>query len=305
MKAKRTRRLLSLAAALVTVAMVGTACGSGSDSGDSGDAAGGSKDLTIGYISWDEDIALAHLFKAELDQRGYNVELKQLDAGPTFQALSQGDIDLFQDAWLPTTHEDYWEQYQDKVEDLGVWYTDATLNIAVPSYVEDVNSIEDLKANADLFGGTIVGIEPGAGLTRLTKDPTIPEYGLDGTMELKTSSTTAMLASLDAAIKKKEPIVVTLWHPHWAYSRYDLKDLEDPKGTLGKGEEIHNLGREGFSEDFPELATMLKSFTMSDEQLASLEDAINKAGAGNELQAAKDWAAQNKEAMDKAFGALK
>ena len=30
-----------------------------------------------------------------------------------------------------------------------------------------------------------------------------------------------MLAELDRSIKK-EPVVVTLWSPHWAYGKYDV-----------------------------------------------------------------------------------
>ncbi|PXY19407.1 glycine betaine ABC transporter substrate-binding protein [Prauserella muralis] len=303
MKGKRFRRLLASFAALMATAMVATACGGGDDSGDSGGdgGGGGNKNLTIGYIAWDEDIALSNLFKVALEERGYTVELKQLDVAPTYEALSKGDIDLFLDAWLPSTHADYWERYKEDVEDLGVWYTDATLNLAVPSYVEDVNSIADLKEHADKFNGTITGIDPGAGEMRIVQEEVIPQYDLAGAMKLQSSSSTAMLAALEGAIKDQKPIVVTLWHPHWAYSRWDLKDLEDPKGAMGEGEELHSLGREGFSADYPELAEVFKSFKMTDEQLGELEDMIQKAGSGNEEQAASDWANQNKEFMDKAF----
>ena len=41
--------------------------------------------------------------------------------------------------------------------------------------------------------------------------------------ELLESSTAGMLASLDAAIRNEEPIVVTGWTPHWKFSAYDLK----------------------------------------------------------------------------------
>ncbi|OLT41129.1 glycine/betaine ABC transporter substrate-binding protein [Saccharomonospora sp. CUA-673] len=301
MRIRRTRVLPTVAVALLV--WVTAACGGGGGEGEGGGEAGGG-DLTIGYIAWDENIALANLFKAELDQRGYNVELRQLDVAPTWQAVAQGEVDLFQDAWLPTTHSDYWEQYKNQVEDLGVWYDQATLDIAVPSYVRDVNSLADLKQHADMFGGTITGIEPGAGETRLVETKMMPDYGLEGTMTLQKSSTTAMLSALDSAIAKKEPIVVTLWHPHWAYSRYDLKDLEDPKGSMGEAEELHMIGREGFGEDFPELTKVIENFRMDDTQLGDLENAIQQAGSGQELTAAQQWAEENKDVMDEAFGSL-
>src|SRR5690606_35363754 len=191
MRIGRNRVLAAVFAGLLVA--VTAACGGGGD-GQGGGGGGDGGDLTIGYIAWDENIALANLFKAELDQRGFNVELRQLDVAPTWQAVAQGEIDLFQDAWLPTTHSDYWEQYRSQVEDLGVWYDQATLNIAVPSYVRDVNSIADLKQHADQFGGTITGIEPGAGETRLVETQMMPDYGLEGSMTLQKSSTTAMLS---------------------------------------------------------------------------------------------------------------
>ncbi|MBB5152645.1 glycine betaine ABC transporter substrate-binding protein [Saccharopolyspora phatthalungensis] len=67
-----------------------------------------------------------------------------------------------------------------KLEDLNVWYDQATLNIAVPKYMTDVNSIADLKGKGPEFNGVITGIDPGAGLTRITKDNAIPAYGLGG-----------------------------------------------------------------------------------------------------------------------------
>jgi len=286
---------------VLAVALVASACGGRDNSADTGQS---SKTLKIGYIAWDEDIALSNLVKGVLEDKGYKVELQQLDAAPLYAGLAKGDIDLFLDSWLPSTHEDYWNQYKDKLEDLGVWYDNATLNLAVPKYVSQVNSMEDLKANAGLFGGKITGIDPGAGETRIIQNNVIPQYNLAGSLELQNSSSTAMLAALDSAIKGNQPIVVALWHPHWAYARYQLKDLADPKGAMGKGEQLHSLGRQNFSKDFPGLTNSLKNLKLSDEQLGALEDAIQQAGSGNELTAAKQWASQNKALVDSVFNGV-
>src|SRR5690554_3433376 len=67
-----------------------------------------------------------------------------------------------------------------------------------------------------------------------------PENGeaAEGEFELVESSTPAMLAALDSAVANDEPIVVTLWTPHWAYDAYPIKNLEDPDGAWGEPEEI-------------------------------------------------------------------
>ncbi|GIJ31731.1 glycine betaine ABC transporter substrate-binding protein [Micromonospora sediminimaris] len=278
-------------AATAALALTGVAaCG---DDGDSGSSTGDNKQLTIGYMAWDEAIAASYLWKNLLEEKGYEVELKNVEAGIVYQGLATGDIDLFLDSWLPQTHADYMKEYGDKIEKVGVWYDNASLSIAVPEYVSDVNSLEDLAANADAFGGEIIGIEPGAGLTAATQDKVIPEYDLTGKLTLKTSSTPAMLAALDGAIKDQKPIVVTLWHPHWAYANYPLKDLADPKGTLGGAEEINTLAREGFGADFPEVTEMLQKFKMDDQQLGSLEDLMFNVHKDDEEKAVEEWLKAN------------
>ncbi|MGC5051870.1 glycine betaine ABC transporter substrate-binding protein [Micromonospora sp. DT48] len=278
-------------AATAALALTGVAaCG---DSDDSAGGSGGSKKISIGYMAWDEAIAASYLWQNLLEEKGYEVELKNVEAGVVYQGLSTGDIDLFLDSWLPQTHADYMERYGDKIEKIGVWYDNASLSIAVPEYVTDINSLEDLAANADTFGGEIIGIEAGAGLTAATQDKVIPEYGLTDKLKLTTSSTPAMLAALDGAIKDQKPIVVTLWHPHWAYANYQLKDLADPKGTLGGAEEIHTLARQGFGADFPEVTEMLKKFKMDDQQLGSLEDLMFNVHKGDEEKAVEEWLKAN------------
>ncbi|MER5455780.1 glycine betaine ABC transporter substrate-binding protein [Micromonospora sp. NPDC002389] len=288
-------RRVALAATAALALTGAAACG---DSDSSAGGSGDNKKITIGYMSWDEAIAASYLWKNLLEEKGYEVELKNVEAGIVYQGLSTGDIDLFLDSWLPQTHADYMKEYGDKLEKLGVWYDNARLSIAVPEYVSDVNSLEDLADKADTFNGEIIGIEPGAGLTAATQDKVIPEYGLTGKLSLKTSSTPAMLAALDGAIKAQKPIVVTLWHPHWAYANYQLKDLADPKGTLGGTEEINTLAREGFSADFPEVAEMLKKFKMDNQQLGSLEDLMFNVHQDDEPKAVEEWLKANPDYAD-------
>lgn len=271
--------LLAMLAAL-------SACGSGSSS--TSDA----KSLTIGYINWDEDVATTHLWKRILEDKGYDVEIKQVaDAGPTFVGLAGGDLDLFLDAWLPATHKTYWDKYGDQLTDISTWYKSAPLTIAVPDYV-DVKSMADLKSKASEFDKTIVGIEPGAGLTSTTKNSMMPKYGLSD-WNLKTSSTASMLAALKKATDEKKPIVVTLWRPHWAYASFPIRDLQDPKGAMGDPDEIHAVGTENFTKDHPEVADMLKKFKLDDKQLGTLEQKVLIENKSNPDKGVDEWLKAN------------
>ncbi|MDN5744382.1 MAG: glycine betaine ABC transporter substrate-binding protein [Nocardioidaceae bacterium] len=231
-------------------------------------------EITLGIIpSWTDGLSMAYLWKNVLEDNGYKVDIKEIsDAAPLYTGLAQGDVDIYPSAWPEVTHKSYMEKYGDDLEDLGTYYDDAKLTFAVPDYV-DIDSIEDLKGCADRFDGTIVGIEPGAGLTEATENSVMPEYGLDD-YDLKTSSTQGMLTELGNAIDNKKDIVVTLWRPFWANSEYKVKDLKDPKGALGDPEGLHEIAHKGFSDEFPEAAEMMGKAKLSDEQYGALEKLV-------------------------------
>jgi glycine betaine/proline transport system substrate-binding protein len=289
----RTRRT-ALAASALAAGLALTACSSGSGDGD-GDRLdnGDLSTVSIGVHSgWDEGIAVSALFQTMLEEDGYTVESQEADAGVVYTGLTGGDFDVNFDMWLPTTHADYLDQYGDQMEQLGVWYDDARLTIAVNEDAP-ITSIDELADNADAFGNRIVGIESGAGLTRITQDEAIPAYGLDD-MEFVVSSTPAMLAELKGATDAGENIAVTLWRPHWAYDAYPVRDLEDPEGAMGEAEEIHTVGRTGFSEDYPTLTKLIEAFTLTDEQLFSLENLMfNEDGGSDPAASAAAWLDEN------------
>ncbi|MFQ6148655.1 ABC transporter permease/substrate binding protein [Streptomyces seoulensis] len=272
---------------------------SGTTAAADGTNVGKGKKITLGYIPWDEGVASTFLWKEILEQRGYQVEARQFDAGPLYTSLAQGSVDFETDSWLPTTHAQYWKKYGKQLDDLGSWYDQTSLELTVPSYMKDVDSLDDLKGKAAEFGGKITGIESSAGEMALLKSKVLKEYGLDKEYKVVDSSTPAMLAELKRAYSKKEPIVVTLWSPHWAYSDYGLKKLKDPKGAWGTGDGVHTLSRKGFAADNPVVGKWLKDFKLGEKQLTGLEAEINKAGKGRQQDAVRTWLKSNPGLVDK------
>ncbi|OKJ96933.1 glycine/betaine ABC transporter permease [Streptomyces sp. CB03234] len=260
---------------------------------------GQGKKISLGYIPWDEGIASTFLWKEFLERRGFEVDAKQYEAGALYTGMANGQIDVQTDSWLPVTHATYWDKYHDKLEDMGAWYGPTSLELSVPSYLKGIDSLDDLKGRAGQFKGRIIGIEPSAGMMGLLKDKVLKEYGLEGEYEVVDGSTPGMLAELKRAYAKKEPVVVTLWSPHWAYSTYGLTKLKDPKGTWGKGDGVHTLARKGFAADNPEVAAWLKNFTMTEKQLTDLEAKIQQTGKGKEQEAVRAWLKDNPGVADK------
>ncbi|WP_026551647.1 glycine betaine ABC transporter substrate-binding protein [Arthrobacter sp. H20] len=298
----RTRRV-GVLAALMTVALGATACGGSDASSDEGSEAE-AQTITLGIIpSWTDGLSTAYLWENILEGEGMNVEIQELsEAAPLYTGLSNGDVDVYPSGWSEATHAEYMEEYGDDIEDLGAYYDNAKLTFAVPEYT-DIDSIADLTGNADMFDGRIVGIEPGAGLTAVTKDSVMPTYGLDGDYELIESSTTAMLTELQSAVDAEEDIVVTLWKPFWANSSFPLKDLEDPEAALGPVEGLHTLARTGFTEEFPEVAEMMTNFKLNDEQYGQLENlVVNEFGSGQEAEAVDQWLEENPDFIDSLKG---
>ncbi|RLK52256.1 glycine betaine ABC transporter substrate-binding protein [Microbacterium telephonicum] len=291
--------ILALGAA-ASLALAGCASGNQAQGGSDEGGADSKGTITLGYLpGWTDGLSTAYLLEDQLTKLGYSVEMEELtEAGPLYAGLAQGDIDIYPSAWPELTHASYMESYEGQIDDLGAYYDNAKLTIAVPDYV-DIDSIEDLAGQADRFGGQIVGIEPGAGLTKQTQESMLPAYGLEGEYQLLTSSTAAMVTELDSAVAAQRDIVVTSWRPFWANAAYGLKDLADPKGAMGEKEALHFLGTSGFADEFPEAAELIAGIRLDDEQYGSLEDmVVNEYGEGKYADAVDAWIAANPDAYD-------
>jgi glycine betaine/proline transport system substrate-binding protein len=297
----RRRALFAGLTAVLAVAV--TACsgqgssfgGGSSNSGSS--SGGGGKNVSIAVVDgWDEDVAATHLWKEILQAKGYTVDVKALDVASTFTGVSTGQINLYLDAWLPTTHQVYWDRFGDKLEAVKEWGPGKN-TLVVPDYVTDVTTIADLKGKAAQFQGRIVGIEAGAGEMKAMRERVIPGYGLTD-YNLIEGSSPAMLAALDSAIKQKQPIVATLWQPHWAFSRFPLKVLDDTQTAFGPPDKLTIVATKGWSAANPEVAGWIKKFDITPEQLSDLMLAIQNGGKGNEDASTKEWISKNQQVVD-------
>lgn len=297
---RRTSVLRLAVAALVATALSALAAcggaggGSSLDSGTSGDS---SKTITIGKIAWTEDLAVTALWKRILEKKGYTVHTKLLDSGPLFTGIASGDLDAWFDVWLPNGSASYWKKFKGKVHDVGIWYSPADLGIAVPDYVK-AKTLADLGRDASEFNDEIVGIESSAGEMVILKDRVMPAYKLNEQgVKLTPSSTPAMLGSLKTAIQKHEPVAVVLWHPHWAFSKYNIRYLKDPKGAWGQPDKLHTITSKDFASSHPKVERWFENFHLSAQQLQGLEVLLEKAGDDKAAQAkaTEKWMQQNKD----------
>ncbi|GAA0492419.1 glycine betaine ABC transporter substrate-binding protein [Salinibacillus aidingensis] len=294
------KRILFITA--IIFAMLLSACGEGTTEESSSNAKEKSSSdkpaIEMGQINWAENVAVTNMWKAILEDKGYDVNFNLVDMGAQMSALSAGELDVNLEIWLPVQDAKYLEEYQDEVNfSEETWYDKAKVGLVVPSYMEDVNSIKDLNNHKKALEGEITGFDPGAGTMMVTKD-VIKEYNLD--YELMPSSEPAMLTALNEAVEKKEPIVVPLWSPHSIFSQLDLKYLEDSKKVYGGVEKIHHATRQGFAEDYPKVSKWLKNWKMDDQAIGELMTAVKEAKEqGKEpIDGAEKWVNENQDLIN-------
>ncbi len=193
------------------------------------------------------------------------------------------------------------ESYDEKIEKTGTVLEDGAISgLVVPAYTAEllnVTSISDLNGHASVFDNKIVGIDPGAGITELTKKA-VAEYGLS--LSFVTSSEAAMLAALDTAYKSGDHIVVTLWDPHWATGMYDLVYLDDPKLVYGEAESIESWARPGMKAEDPTLAKIMEQYSFEIDEfsglLAYIESNKDDMSVG---EATRSWIDENPDAKER------
>jgi len=250
-------------------------------------------DITLALAEHDDQLVSTTVIAQVLEEEGYNVTMTSVDIPVTWEAVANGEADAMTGAWLPITHGAQYDEFADQMDDLGPHIEDqAKLGLAVPEYM-DVDSIEDLSDEA---GQEIAGIEPGAGIVEAT-DETLSTYSNLEDWEQTTSSTGAMTTQLEQAINENDEIIIEGWNPHWMFSRYDLKYLDDPEGTMGEAESIHTFAREGLEDDMPEAYQILSNFEWDVEDMENIMLEIEDDGKDPE-DAANDWIDENRDKVD-------
>jgi glycine betaine/proline transport system substrate-binding protein len=281
-KARRFTKVALLASLLVGASLI-AGCG-----GDNG------KMLTIADIGWTENTAISGLTKVFLEEEvGYEkVTIKTSDLDSVFEGVAGGDLDAFQDVWLPN-QQDLLGSVEDNVELLGPWYQGETRQgIGVPSYMDTVSLDQLNESEAD----QILGIEPSSVVMEIVLDDVIPVYGLE--QKLVEASTEGMLAEIDRRINDRENFAFVAWAPHWMNQRYDFRYLEDPRdafGELNNPAEVSMIVHEDLRYDDPVAYAFMRAMRLDEEQLNNLEDIINE--AGDPLVGARRWVEDNRDVV--------
>lgn len=243
------------------------------------------KVIKMGTMAWEDIMPISGITKKALENAGYKVELTTFSEwGIAYAALTKGDVQILA-SQINYVAKDYWDKNRNRLEKISPVSDGLYQGIAVPKYV-NIDSVEQLNANADKFGGKIIGIEPGAGLMGEAAKA-VKDYDLK--LNLVEGSTAAMTAALKSAVDRKEWVAVTLWEPSWMAIKYDTKFLADPKGIFAPPQTYYWIGQKGFSanEANAEAREVLASVYVPLKDIGDINQAVNDGKTMD--QAVKDW----------------
>jgi len=282
---KPSGKLVVAILALVLGALTLTGCG----------GLGQNKGLLLANIGWDENVAVSNLTKVLLeDELGYDsVEIRTQDnLNATYRDVARGEVDAFQDVWLPN-QEALLDQVAEDVEHLDAWFLGETKQgMAVPAYM-DVKSIPQLNGTDTEL---ILGIEPTSVMLQEVGQEVIPAYGLK--QKLVEAPTAGMLAEVERLYSFREEFVFLAWSPHWMNQRFDIRYLEDPKDAMGPTNdpaECSTIVRGGLREGDPVSYAFMEALELTEAQINDLEYTINQ--EDDPLAGARRWASENREVV--------
>ncbi|WP_435370790.1 glycine betaine ABC transporter substrate-binding protein [Fructilactobacillus ixorae] len=106
---------------------------------------GNGKQVRMTYVTWDDAIASTNVTAQILRDKGYKVTMTAMEAQPEWSSIARGSADVTTAAWMPVTSGPLYAKFKDQVEVVGTNCPGARVGLAVPKYMKNVNSIEDLK----------------------------------------------------------------------------------------------------------------------------------------------------------------
>ena len=306
------RRIGALAAALVLVALILAACGSG------GTASQAKIPLKLAENAWTGSSINVNVAKILLEEQlGYKVELVTIDENLQWAALGKGDISASLEVW-PSGHAANVKQYIDEkkvVENLGPLGVVGKISWYVPTYVvqehPELATIDGFKKPDDV--ALFKTAESGDKGQFLAGDPSWVQYDEDiiknNSLDLKVvraGSEQAVLAALDSAYSRKQPILFYFWTPHSIHAKYDLTAVKLPeysdacyeKATSGgvscdyPKDVLFKIAWSELKTKAPDAYQFLKNMQYTDKDQIGMIAAVELDKKTAE-QAARDWIGKN------------
>ncbi len=259
--------------------------------------------IVFSDVGWTDITATTATTTVVLDALGYETDIKILSVPVTYQSLAKGDVDVFLGNWMPTMEGDITPYREAGTVDTvranleGAKYTLATNAAGAELGIE---SFDDIAGQAGALESEIYGIEPGNDGNRLILDMISEDaFGL-GDFELAESSEQGMLAQVQRASRRDEPVVFLGWEPHPMNANFDLTYLTGGDDWFGPdlgGATVYTNTTAGYVEECPNVGQFLQNLSFSLEMENEIMGLILDDGMDPD-EAATAWLKENPGVLD-------
>jgi glycine betaine/proline transport system substrate-binding protein len=211
------------------------------------DNPGEGKTINMAQATWDTGWFHAEIYKQLLGELGYDVQgPTTLDNPPFYQAVAQGDVDLWVNGWFPL-HNTYRPAFEGQAEIVGA----VAKGGALEGYLVDKASVEkfgiktlddfkrpEVQEAFDRNGdglADLVACPPGWGC-EINIEHHLDAYGLREHINPIKAAYSASMADAVAAYEAGEPILFYTWTPNWTVNELvpgeDVMWIEVPEVNL-------------------------------------------------------------------------
>jgi glycine betaine/proline transport system substrate-binding protein len=254
---------------------------------------------------WTGQLITTNLMAEVLKEAGYNVDLVQADYIAQFAGLKSGDLHVAMEIW-ETTGRDAMDEATatGKVENIGETGMQAIEDWWYPSYMKEVcPGLPDWQAlndcaeefataetspNGRYLGGPVTwGGFDDERVEALEMDFEVVHAGTDA----------ALFAELESAYQRQAPIVLWVYSPHWAPSKYEGEFVEFPPYTPecysdpawgSNSSELYDCGKprgpiwkvawSGVKDKWPGAHSIIGEFNVSNDEMGQMVSAVDLDG---------------------------
>jgi glycine betaine/proline transport system substrate-binding protein len=253
---RRATARAGIAAVAAALILLASGCGEEETSGPPGEGV----TLRIAVNPWTGSAVNANVAKLLLERElGYRVELVEIDENSQFPAIASGELDASLEVW-PSGHAAEINRYIEGrrggplrdggIVDGGKLGLIGNIGWWIPTYLvqrrPELARHQGLKGRESLVDGKLLAGDP----TFVSYDEEIiKSLGLDLKV-VNTGSERALIAAIDDAYKRKEPVLTYFYTPHWAHRKYDLTEVQLPAYDEGCEEAARERDGEGYDCDY-------------------------------------------------------
>ncbi len=261
--------------------------------------------IKLAINEWTGQHISTHVAGEILKRMGYNVEYVTAGYFPQMQAIEDNTISATLEIWSSNIGEHYDNALAsgnvEEIGDLGLvpvesWFFNNAAKEKCPGLPDynALNDCADVFANAETFPkGRFVDYPADWGTSNVDR---ISAFGLEYS-SVPAGSEGALVAEIQGAEARNEPLVVMFWAPHWLHAVVDLTNVSLPPYEAGCHDDasvgvnpgatwdcdwergyIKKMAWKGMAEKWPAAHKVLSAYTLKNADQIPMMNAIDQEG---------------------------